>query len=110
VDKEFLEKAINIVEERIKSDDFNAADFYQAMNMSQPTLYRKIKSITNLSPNEFIRNVRFKLACKLLVERKLTITEVAYELGFSDSRYFSTVFKKEIGMSPSEYIRIYRKD
>lgn len=105
VDEEFLEKAIKVVEDNIRVSDFNTADFYQAMNMSQPTLYRKIKSITNLSPNEFIRNIKFKLACKLLVERKLSITEVAYELGYIDSRYFSTVFKKEIGLSPSEYIR-----
>ncbi|MDD3078816.1 MAG: two-component regulator propeller domain-containing protein [Paludibacter sp.] len=110
VDKDFLEKAIKVVEENIKTSDFNTTDFYQTMNMSQPTLYRKIKSITNLSPNEFIRNIKFKIACKLLVERKLSVTEVAYELGFVDSRYFSTVFKKEIGMSPSEYIRKKRED
>lgn len=109
VDKDFLDKAMRVVEERVKVSDFNASDFYEAMNMSQPTLYRKIKSITNLSPNEFIRNVKFKLACKLLLERELNISEVAYKLGFSDSRYFSTVFKKEIGMSPSEYVRRNKK-
>ena len=108
IDKDFLEKAIKIVEESVRISDFNATDFYQAMNMSQPTLYRKIKSMTNLSPNEFIRNIKFKLACKLLVERKLSVSEVAYELGFTDSRYFSTVFKKEIGMSPSEYIKMHK--
>lgn len=105
VDKDFLEKAIRVVEENIKASDFNTTDFYQAMNMSQPTLYRKVKSITNLSPNEFIRNIKFKMACKLLTERRLSVTEVAYELGFTDSRYFSTVFRKEIGMSPTEYVK-----
>lgn len=78
--------------------------------MTQPTLYRKIKSITNLSPNEFIRNIKFKMACKLLTEKKLNVSETAYELGFVDPRYFSSVFKKEIGMSPSEYVRKHSKD
>lgn len=110
IDEEFLAKAIKVVEENIRTSDFNTTDFYMAMNMSQPTLYRKIKSLTNLSPNEFIRNIKFKIACKLLIERKLSVTEVAYELGFVDSRYFSTVFKKEMGVSPSEYIKQKKKN
>lgn len=109
VDEDFLNKAIRVVEENIKTSDFNATDFYLAMNMTQPTLYRKIKSITNLSPNEFIRNIKFKLACKLLTERKLNVSETAYELGFVDPGYFSSIFKKEIGMSPSEYVRKYEE-
>lgn len=110
VDEEFLQKAIQVVEENLKMNDFSTADFYQIMNMSQPTLYRKLKSITNLSPNEFIRNIKFKMACKLLTERNLNVSETAYELGFVDPRYFSSVFKKEIGISPTDYVKMYEKN
>ena len=105
VDEEFLNKAIALVEENIRKTDFDTETFYQVMHMTQSTLYRKLKTLTNMSPNEFIRNIKFKAACKLLMERKLNISEVAYELGFDDPKYFSVAFKKEIGMTPSEYIK-----
>lgn len=109
VDEEFLNRAIEIVEENVRMSNFSTTEFYQAMNMTQPTLYRKLKSITNLSPNEFIRNIKFKIACKLLTERGLNVSETAYELGFVDPRYFSSVFKKEIGMTPTEYLKQYEE-
>ncbi|GBU06797.1 hybrid sensor histidine kinase/response regulator [Bacteroidales bacterium] len=105
IDEEFLSKAAKIVEENVGKPNFSTDAFCQEMNMSQSTMYRKIKFLTNMSPNEFIRNLKFKIACKLLTERKMNVSNVAYELGFSDPRYFSTMFKKEIGMSPTEYIK-----
>ena len=80
------------------------------MNMSNSTLYRKIKGLTGMSPKEFIRNIRFKYACRLLLEKSSSVAEVAYMVGFSDAKYFSICFKKEFGMTPSKYISIHRKD
>ena len=79
------------------------------MNMSYSTLYRKIKGVTGMSPKEFIRNIRFKYACRLLLEKTATVSEVAFMVGFTDAKYFSISFKKEFGMTPSQYIAEHRK-
>jgi AraC-like DNA-binding protein len=66
-------------------------------------LYRKLKSLTNLSGNEFIKNIRLKKAVQLLETQNYNIAEIAYKVGFSDPSYFSKIFKKQYGKSPSEY-------
>ena len=65
-------------------------------------LYRKLKSLTNLSGNEFIRNIRLKRAVQLLETESYTVSEIAYKVGFNDPSYFTRIFKKEYGKSPSE--------
>ena len=76
--------------------------------MSQSTLYRKLQVLIGISPNELIRKIRIKTACRLLLEKRLNISEIAYDLGFSDPKYFSNVFKKEMGISPTAYIKQHR--
>jgi AraC-like DNA-binding protein len=71
--------------------------------MSRVTFYRKIKSLTGLSAVEFVRNVRLKHACEMLKNNSGNISEIAYAVGFQDPRYFSTIFKKEFGISPKQY-------
>ena len=110
LDRQFIEKAVKLIEEHISEPEFNINEFNIAMNMSGSTLYRKIKGLTGMSPKEFIRNIRFKYACRLLLEKSSNISEVAYRVGFSDAKYFSLCFKKEFGMTPSKYISINRKD
>ena len=78
--------------------------------MSNSTLYRKIKALTGKAPKEFIRSVRFKYACRFLLEKSGNVSEVAYLVGFSNAKYFSQSFKKEFGKTPSQYIREYRKN
>lgn len=109
LDKQFIDKAIALIETHIADAGFDINAFNQAMNMSNSTLYRKIKSITGMSPKEFIRNIRFKIACKLLLEKSSNISDVAFMVGFSDAKYFSLSFKKEFGMSPREYINRHGK-
>ena len=104
-DKEFLERIIRIIEENVYDNNFNTNTLYENVNMSQSTLYRKLQVLIGLSPNELIRKIRIKVACKLLLERKFNISEIAYDLGFSDPKYFSSIFKKEMGVSPSEYLK-----
>ena len=104
-DKEFLEKIVKIIEENVYESNFSTNDLYQFVNMSQSTLYRKLQVLIGISPNELIRKIRIKTACKLLLEKKLNVSEIAYDLGFSDPKYFSNIFKKEMGQSPSEYIK-----
>ncbi|MDR1200931.1 MAG: response regulator [Tannerellaceae bacterium] len=108
-DQQFLEKAIAIVEENIENIDFSVQEFQEAMVLSGSMLYRKLKALTGLSPNEFIRSIRLKKACVLLSEEQYNISEVAYKVGFNDPKYFSNCFKKEFGKTPSEYQKnIYR--
>ena len=108
-DKQFVEKTIRLIENHISDPNFGIEEFNSEMNMSNSTLYRKIKGVTGMSPKEFIRNVRFKYACRLLLEKTTNIADVAFMVGFSDAKYFSLSFKKEFGMTPSQYIAEHRK-
>ena len=104
LDREFMDKAISTVEQQMEDSEFSNEVFCQMMNMTQSTLYRKLKSLTGMSPNEFIRDVRIKKACMLLQRPDLQVSDVAYMVGFTDPKYFSLIFKKETGMSPTKYI------
>lgn len=104
MDEKILNQAIEVVKKNIEDPEFNLQKFTAEMNISNSMLYRKLKSLTNLSPNEFIRNIRLKAACKLLLEQKGNISEVAYRVGFNDANYFSKCFKKEFDVTPMEYI------
>jgi len=74
------------------------------MNVSASLLYKKIKSLTDQSPTDFIKTIRLKQALELLQTRKYTVTEVSEQCGFSSVAYFSTVFRKHYGKSPSDII------
>ncbi len=104
MDEKILEKAILIVEENLENPAFDVKVLIDKMAMSNSMLYRKLKSLTNLSPSEFIKNIRLKTASKLLLENKAYISEIAYKVGFNDPRYFTICFKKEFNMTPQEYI------
>jgi len=103
LDEDFLKKCIASVEAHINDDTFDFERFAYDMNSSRSTLYRKLKSLTGLSPGEFIRNIRLKHACNRLIMSTVTISEIAYAVGFSDPKYFSSSFKSEFGMTPREY-------
>lgn len=102
-DEKFLQRAINIVEENISDSDFNIDRFCSEIGMSRPTLNRKLRALTGLSTNEFIRTLRLKRASQLLQKKSATIVEIAYEVGFSNPSYFAECFRKQFGKSPSEY-------
>ncbi|MEA5257381.1 two-component regulator propeller domain-containing protein [Arcicella aquatica] len=103
-DEHFLEKAVRIVEENMMNTSLDIAFLERELNMSTMQLYRKLKSLTNFSGNEFIKNVRLKKAIQLLETDSFTIAEIAYKVGFNDPSYFTRIFKKEFGKSPSEYL------
>ena len=77
--------------------------------MSHPTLYKRIKAISGLTVNVFIRYLRLRKAAELLINTSRTVVEVTYTTGFNDLKYFREQFSKLFGMTPSEYIRRYRK-
>ncbi len=102
-DDRFLAKAREVVEKNIAEENFSVDLFADKMHLSTSMLYRKIKSLTDLSSNEFIRSIRLKRAAQLLATRAYTVSEVASRVGFTDIRYFSTCFKREFGSTPSAY-------
>jgi AraC-like DNA-binding protein len=71
--------------------------------MSNSSLYRKLKSLTNLSSAEFIRSIRIKRSAQLLQDKSKTVSEIAYEVGFNDMKHFRQVFHKQFNCSPTEF-------
>lgn len=105
MDQEFLKDVVDYIEKNISDINLNVDNLAQDLNLSRSTLYRKIKSLTDQSPVEFIRNIRLKHASAMLINESINISEVAYAVGFSDPKYFSKCFKTEFGLTPSEYAK-----
>ena len=103
-DQKFLNKIIQIIEDRISDTEFDVPTLATEIGMSQPVLYKKIRALTDLSVNDFIKSIRLKRAAQLLGTTR-NIAEVAYSVGFNDRKYFSLEFKKYFGKSPTEYIQ-----
>jgi signal transduction histidine kinase/ligand-binding sensor domain-containing protein/AraC-like DNA-binding protein len=103
LDEKFIKKALEIVEKNIGNADFSVEAFSAEMGMSRMLLYKKLMTLTGKSPVEFIRTMRLKRAAQLLVKSQLNVSEIAFQVGFNDAKYFSQCFKKEFNMLPSEY-------
>jgi signal transduction histidine kinase/DNA-binding response OmpR family regulator/streptogramin lyase len=103
VDREFLSKVIQLVDTNIDNPEFGVDMLSREVGMSAPILYKKIKAVTDMSVNEFVKSLRLKKAAQLLLQKKQTVYEVAYAVGYSDRKYFSKEFKKHYGKTPSEY-------
>ncbi len=102
-DKEFLEKIYKIIEEDISSPELNAGKLEKELFLSKMQLYRKLKSITGMTPNEFIKNARLQKAASLLSSSDMPIIEVFYTTGFNNQSYFFREFKKKYNSAPGEY-------
>jgi AraC-like DNA-binding protein len=75
------------------------------MGMSRSSLYNKIKALTEHSPSDLVRQIRMKEAATLLKSKKYTVAEVSDMMGYSDPKYFTDIFKKHYGMTPSAYMK-----
>ena len=100
----FLKKILEIARANISNSKFSKDEFASSMNMSSSLLYKKIKSLTGLSSTDFIKTIRLDHALGLLQSRKYSVTEVSELCGFASVAYFSTVFRKHFGKSPTENI------
>lgn len=110
LDKEFLKKLTEVIEENLEEEELNISKIAAYLNMSHSTLYRKIKALTNLTANEFIRKVRINFAEQLLLTGKYNISEIMYRVGINSSSYFRQCFKDEYGLNPSEYLQKLKVD
>ena len=103
-DELLMEKVIAIINENLENPELSVEFLSEKIGLSRVHLYRKLKDMTGISGSEFVRNIRMKQAATLLRERKISISQVAYTVGFTNSTHFSSVFKKYYGLSPTEYI------
>ena len=105
-----MERVMIIINENIDNPALNVEMLASKIGLSRVQLHRKIKEITSISTGDFIRNIRLKQAALLLREKKMNISQVAYAVGFANQTHFSTLFKKNYGMSPTEYIAHHSGD
>nr|WP_165824047.1 hybrid sensor histidine kinase/response regulator transcription factor [Pseudochryseolinea flava] len=105
LDQEFLQKAIDYIISNLQDSQLSVDSIASLFNLSRMHVYRKIKALTGKSVVEFIRMVRMKQAIKLMDSHKLTLSEIAFEVGFNSASYFSRTFKEEYGRTPSEYLQ-----
>ncbi|WP_163717501.1 hybrid sensor histidine kinase/response regulator transcription factor [Mangrovibacterium lignilyticum] len=103
VDEEFLTKAYAILEKFYQNPEFSASQFASEMFVSRSLLYKKIRAITDLNITDFINSFKLKKAVELIRESKLPISDIAFQVGFNDPKYFSRIFRKFYGMSPTEF-------
>lgn len=105
VEKEFIELLTQHIEENLTSNRLDVAFLADKMCMSNSSLYRKVKALTGITTNEYIRKVKLSRSKVLLSENRHSIVDVAFMVGFSNAIYFRQCFKDEYGVTPSRYIR-----
>lgn len=104
IDEEFMEKITTLINDNLSEVDLSTDFLCDKLGVSSSKLYRKIKELTDLAPNEFIRTIRLKKAAELLKTKKYNVSEVTNLVGFNDPLYFSRCFKKQFGFPPSKLI------
>ena len=105
VDKDFMTRFHKLIKEKMQDPDLNVESIGREMGLSRVQLYRKLKSLTNSSPNELLRRIRLERASALLASGSLTVSEISYEVGFSSPSYFAKCYKEQYGESPTDFLR-----
>ncbi|HEY6915924.1 MAG TPA: ATP-binding protein, partial [Paludibacter sp.] len=105
IDKTFINKFRKLIEERLIDSDLNVDEIGKSLGLSRVQLYRKIKSLTNYAPNELVRIIRLKASEQLLIATEKSVSEVAYDTGFSSPSYFTKCFKEYFNESPTDYVK-----
>jgi ligand-binding sensor domain-containing protein/signal transduction histidine kinase/CheY-like chemotaxis protein/AraC-like DNA-binding protein len=102
IDSRFMDSIYTYILEHMAEPELNMSEYYKEIGMSRSAFYRKLKSLSDLSPVELIRNTRMQFAAKYLKESDLPISEIAYKIGFSSPSYFTKTFKSYFNQSPTE--------
>jgi len=104
IDKTFMNKFRKVIENNLFDSDLNVDEIGKNLGLSRVQLYRKIKSLTNYAPNELVRIIRLKAAEQMFLNTEKSISEVAYDTGFTSPSYFTKCFKEYFNESPTDYI------
>jgi CheY-like chemotaxis protein/AraC-like DNA-binding protein len=103
MDLQFIRRVVLIVEKNLSDFEFDVDTLAREISVSRRQLFRKIKAVTNNTPNMLIRSMRLNRAAQLLRESRLTVSEITYAVGFSDLKHFREVFQEQFGVLPGEY-------
>jgi DNA-binding response OmpR family regulator len=104
LDEQFMRKVLELVEKNISSTEYTIELMSRDLGMSRTLLYKKILALTGKPPLEFLRSLRLKRAAVLLSKSQMNVSEIAFQVGFNDPKYFSKHFKNEFGVLPSKYV------
>jgi signal transduction histidine kinase/DNA-binding response OmpR family regulator/sugar lactone lactonase YvrE len=110
LDDKLIQRAIALVEKEIENPDFSVESLSKELGMSRMHFYKKCNALTGQSPLEFIRSIRLQRAAQLLKQNQFSVSEVAYQVGFNNAKYFSKHFKSYFGTLPSQYQKQYKND
>ena len=102
-DELFMQQVMQVMEEQMENSELTIEEFARLMNLGRSIFYQKLKSIIGLSPVDFIREIRIKRAVQLIDSGEYNFSQIAYMTGFNDPKYFGKCFKRQMGMTPSEY-------
>lgn len=109
-DEEFLLKSVESVRNHLDDLDYGPSQLTEDLAMSRSTLFKKLKALTGMNASGFIRSIRLKAACQILSDNPgIRVSDLAYQVGFNDPKYFSTCFKKEFGVQPSEFNHVSKR-
>ncbi|MDE6037687.1 MAG: DNA-binding response regulator, partial [Duncaniella sp.] len=106
-DKEMMTTLVAFINEHIEDEGLKIDELAEAVNLGRTVFYGKIKALVGMTPSDFLRRMRMQRAEELIVRSRLNFSEIAFKVGFSDPKYFTKCFKKETGMTPSEYRQKY---
>ena len=113
LDKKFIDKSLKVLKENYTNPDFDLAEFINTMGISKSLLHKKLKSLAGQSANRFIRIYRLNIARELIIKNRashtMNISEIAYEVGFNDPKYFTRCFTKHFGIQPSVFLEEDKK-
>lgn len=102
-DRKFMDKVMEVIEKHLDNGDLLVEDIANEVNMSRSVFFKKLKTLTGLSPVEFLREIRMKRAAQLIETEEYSMSQIAYMVGLNDSHYFSKCFKQQYGITPTEY-------
>ena len=102
-DHRMMQRVTAYVEEHLADAEMSVVQMSEAAAMSRSVLQRKMKTLMGVTPGEFLRQARIRKACQLLQDSSLTVSEVAFQCGFADPKYFSRTFRQSMGVTPTEY-------
>jgi DNA-binding response OmpR family regulator len=103
IDEQLIQKALACIEQNMDNPDYSVQQFSKDLAMDRTVLYKKLHSITGLSPSDFLRSIRLKRAAMFLVKGQYPVAEVAEKVGFNTPKYFTKYFKEAFGVTPSQY-------
>ena len=105
MDEKFLKKLVEVLEENYSNPDFSVTELSEKMNMHRVNLHRKLKALTGQTASDMIRDIRLKKAAHMLSARAGHVSQIAFDVGFSNLSYFAKTFKAQFSLSPSEYLK-----